>query len=281
VKRVRKKSTSLSSIVNLIAATLLGLLFLIPILWMIFTSFKTLSESFASSALLPHTWTLGNYRSLTQMSDDAPIFRWILNTGIVTVLGTLLVVIVDVLAAYSLARLQFRGKKIILSTVIVSLTIPGMLTLFPAFYWFKALGLLDTFVPLILPYASSSLGVFLIYNILLSFPKELEEAAHLDGASQITILRRVILPSIWPAVLTLAVITFLNIYNDYLWPLLVINSPEMKTITTGLASLILGSNFVNPAKMMASTVVATLPALIIFLITNRFFVRGVTSSGIK
>lgn len=276
-----RKSTSVSSIVNLVVATILGLVFLLPILWMIFTAFKTLSESISSSSLLPNTWTLENFRSLTQMSDDAPIYRWILNTGIVTVLGTLLVVFVDVLAAYSLARLEFRGKKIILTTVVAALTIPGMLTLFPSFYLFKALGLLDSFIPLIFPYSASTIGVFLIYNILLSFPKELEEAAHLDGASQLTILRVVILPSIRPAVLTLAVITFLNIYNDYLWPLLVINSPEMKTITTGLASLILGSNFVNPAKMMASTVIATLPALIIFLITNRFFVRGVTSSGIK
>jgi multiple sugar transport system permease protein len=278
---MRSKSTSLSSVINIIAATLLGLLFLLPILWMIFTSFKTLSESFSSSSLLPHTWTTENYRSLTQMSEDTPIFRWILNTGIVTVLGTLLVVVVDVLAAYSLARLDFRGKKIIFTSVVAALTIPGMLTLFPAFYWFKALGLLDSFIPLIFPYSASTMGVFLIYNILLSFPKELEEAAHLDGASQLKILGTVILPSIRPAVLTLAVITFLNIYNDYLWPLLVVNSPEMKTITTGLASLIQGSNFVNPAQMMASTTVATLPALIIFLITNRFFVRGVTSSGIK
>jgi multiple sugar transport system permease protein len=278
---MRRKSTSLSSVINIIAATLLGLLFLLPILWMIFTSFKTLSESFSSSSLLPHMWTMENYRSLTQMSEDTPIFRWILNTGIVTVLGTLLVVVVDVLAAYSLARLDFRGKKIIFTSVVAALTIPGMLTLFPAFYWFKALGLLDSFIPLIFPYSASTMGVFLIYNILLSFPKELEEAAHLDGASQLKILGTVILPSIRPAVLTLAVITFLNIYNDYLWPLLVVNSPEMKTITTGLASLIQGSNFVNPAKMMASTTVATLPALIIFLITNRFFVRGVTSSGIK
>jgi multiple sugar transport system permease protein len=278
---MRRKSTSLPSVINIIAATLLGLLFMLPILWMIFTSFKTLSESFSSSSLLPHTWTTENYSSLTQMSEDSPIFRWILNTGIVTVLGTLLVVFVDVLAAYSLARLEFRGKKIIFTVVIAALTIPGMLTLFPAFYWFKALGLLDSFIPLIFPYSASTMGVFLIYNILLSFPKELEEAAHLDGASQLKILGSVIMPSIRPAVLTLAVITFLNIYNDYLWPLLVVNSPEMKTITTGLASLIQGSNFVNPAKMMASTTVATLPALIIFLITNRFFVRGVTSSGIK
>lgn len=278
---MRKKATSASSIINLIAATILGLLFLLPILWMIFTSFKTLSESLSSSSLLPHTWTLENYGSLAETTQDAPIFRWIVNTGIVTVLGTLLVVFVDVLAAYSLARLEFRGKKLVLIVIVAALTIPGMVTLFPAFYWFKSLGLLDSYIPLILPYSASTLGVFLIYNFLLSFPRELEEAAYIDGATQLRILRSVIMPAIRPAVLTLAVITFLNIYNDYLWPLLVVNSPEMKTVTTGLASLIQGANFVNPAKMMASTVIATLPALIIFLFTNRYFVRGVTGSGIK
>lgn len=142
-------------------------------------------------------------------------------------------------------------------------------------------GLTDTFVPLILPYSAGTMGVFLVYNFLLSFPKELEEAAHIDGASQWRILVSVVFPSVRPAVLTLTVITFLNIYNDYLWPLLVVNSPEMKTVTTGLASLIQGANFVNPAKMMASTVIATLPALIIFLFSNRYFVKGVTGSGIK
>ncbi|HUC92176.1 MAG TPA: carbohydrate ABC transporter permease [Paenibacillus sp.] len=278
---MRKNRLPVSSIVNIVFATLLGLIFLLPILWMVFTSFKTLSESMASASLLPSVWTMENYRSLVAETDDAPIVRWIVNTGIVTVAGTLLVVVVDVLAAYSLARLHFPGKKLLLFMIVAALTIPGIVTLFPAFYLFKTLGLTDSFVPLIFPYSAGTLGVFLIYNFLLSYPRELEEAAQIDGASQWKILFGVVFPSIRPAVLTLAVITFLNIYNDYLWPLLVVNDPEMKTVTTGIASLIQGANFVNPAKMMASTVAATLPALIVFLLTNRYFVKGVTNSGIK
>ncbi|WP_314002650.1 carbohydrate ABC transporter permease [uncultured Paenibacillus sp.] len=278
---MRKNRLPVSSIVNIVFATVLGLIFLLPILWMVFTSFKTLSESMASASLLPSVWTMENYRSLVAETDDAPIVRWIVNTGIVTVAGTLLVVVVDVLAAYSLARLHFPGKKLLLFMIVAALTIPGIVTLFPAFYLFKTLGLTDSFVPLIFPYSAGTLGVFLIYNFLLSYPRELEEAAQIDGASQWKILFGVVFPSIRPAVLTLAVITFLNIYNDYLWPLLVVNDPEMKTVTTGIASLIQGANFVNPAKMMASTVAATLPALIVFLLTNRYFVKGVTNSGIK
>jgi multiple sugar transport system permease protein len=276
-----RKSRSLSSILNIAVATVLGLLFLVPILWMIFTSFKTLGEALSSSSLLPQVWTLENFTQLFTQSGDSPIGQWVLNTAFVTIAGTLLVVVVDVLAAYSLARLNFPGKKLVLVMIVGALTIPGIVTLFPAFYLFKSLGLTDTYVPLIFPYSAGTLGVFLIYNFLLSFPKELEEAAHLDGASQWRILVSVVFPTVRPAVLTLTVITFLSIYNDYLWPMLVVNTPEMKTVTTGLASLIQGANFVNPAKMMASTLIATLPALIIFLFTNRYFVKGVTGSGIK
>jgi multiple sugar transport system permease protein len=266
---------------NIGIATVLGILFLLPILWMIFTSLKTLGEAMSSSSLLPHFWTMENYRQLFTETEDAPIGQWIANTGIVTVVGTLWVVFVDVLAAYSLARLNFPGKRLVLGMIVSALTIPGIVTLFPAFYLFKWLDLTDSYIPLIFPYSAGTIGVFLIYNFLLSFPKELEEAAHIDGASQWRILISVVFPTVRPAVLTLAVITFLHIYNDYLWPLLVVNSPEMKTVTTGIASLIEGSNFVNPAKMMASTVIASLPALIIFLFTNRYFIKGVTSSGIK
>lgn len=278
---MRHKRFSAASTVNLVFATLLGLLFLLPILWMVFTSFKTLSESMASVSLLPSVWTTENYRSLLSDTQDAPILRWILNTGIITVTGTLLVVLVDLMAAYSLARLRFPGRKMVLFLVVAALTVPGIVTLFPAFYLFKLVHLTDTFVPLIFPYSAGTIGVFLLYNFLLSFPRELEEAAQIDGATQGRILFGVVFPSVRPAVLTLAVITFLNIYNDYLWPLMVVNDPQMKTVTTGIASLIQGSNFVNPARMMASTLVATLPALIVFLLANRYFVKGVTNSGMK
>lgn len=262
-------------------ASLIAILFLLPLVWMIFTSFKTLSESMSSSDILPKLWTLENYSSIFSVTSDAPIFKWIFNTAVITVIGTTLVVFIDILAAYALARLNIPGKKMIMAMVVGALTIPGIVTLFPAFYLFGSVGLLDTFIPLIFPYTASTLGVFLIYSFLISFPKDLEEAAYIDGATQWQILRYVIFPTIKPVAATLGVITFMAIYNDYLWPSLVINSNEMKTITLGIATLIEGSNFVNPARMMASTVVATIPAVIVFLIANKYIVQSVTNSGIK
>ncbi|MCM3588240.1 carbohydrate ABC transporter permease [Mesobacillus maritimus] len=275
-----KRSTR-KAIPLLILATIIAILFLLPLIWMVFTSFKTLSESMASSSILPQVWTLENYTGIFTSVSEAPIFRWLFNTTVITAVGTIIVVVVDILAAYSLARLNVPGKKVILGMIFAALAIPGIVTLFPAFYMFKEVGLLDSYIPLIMPYTASTMGVFLVYNFLLAFPKDLEEAAYLDGASQWQILYHVIFPAIKPVAMTLAVITFLAIYNDYLWPSLVTNSNEMKTITLGIATLIQGSNFVNPAKMMASTVIATIPAIVIFLLANKHIVKSVTNTGIK
>jgi multiple sugar transport system permease protein len=275
-----KRSTR-KSLPIIIVATIIAVLFLLPLVWMVFTSFKTLSESMASSNILPSAWTMENYLSVFSSVSEAPIFRWLFNTAFITAVGTVLVVIIDVLAAYSLARLNVPGKKVILGMVFAALAIPGIVTLFPAFYMFKTAGLLDTYVPLILPYTASTMGVFLMYNFLISFPKDLEEAAYIDGASQWQILYHVIFPTIKPVAMTLGVITFLGIYNDFLWPSLVTNSNDMKTITLGIATLIQGANFVNPAKMMASTVIATIPGIIVFLIANKYIVKSVTNTGIK
>jgi multiple sugar transport system permease protein len=275
-----KRSTR-KSLPIIIVATIIAVLFLLPLVWMVFTSFKTLSESMASSNILPSAWTMENYLSVFSSVSEAPIFRWLFNTAFITAVGTFLVVIIDVLAAYSLARLNVPGKKVILGMVFAALAIPGIVTLFPAFYMFKTAGLLDTYVPLILPYTASTMGVFLMYNFLISFPKDLEEAAYIDGASQWQILYHVIFPTIKPVAMTLGVITFLGIYNDFLWPSLVTNSNDMKTITLGIATLIQGANFVNPAKMMASTVIATIPGIIVFLIANKYIVKSVTNTGIK
>jgi multiple sugar transport system permease protein len=275
-----KRSTR-KSLPILILATFIAILFLLPLVWMVFTSFKTLSESMASSNILPSAWTMENYIGIFSSVSEAPILRWLFNTAFITAVGTVLVVIVDILAAYSLARLNVPGKKVILGMVFAALAIPGIVTLFPAFYMFKTAGLLDTYIPLILPYTASTMGVFLMYNFLISFPKDLEEAAYIDGATQWQILYHVIFPTIKPVAMTLGVITFLGIYNDFLWPSLVTNSNDMKTITLGIATLIQGANFVNPAKMMASTVIATIPAIIVFLIANKYIVKSVTNTGIK
>lgn len=275
-----KKSKSKNFLI-LLLATLLALLFLLPLIFMVLTSFKALGEAMSTSSLLPKTWTLENYKSIFGITADVPVLRWLLNTAIVTAIGTLLVVFVDVLAAYSIARLNLPGKRFFFLVVVAALTVPTIVTLFPMFYLFRQFNLIDTYAPLILVYSANTMGVFLIYSFLRGFPKDLEEAAIIDGASLWQVLRFVIFPAIRPVVATLSVLTFLTIYNDFLWPSVVTSADEMKTVTVGVANLVQGSNFVNPGRMMAATVVATLPALILFVAANRYFVRSVISSGIK
>ena len=277
----RKKKLRLGTVALIVTAIILCCLFLFPLIWMILMSFKTLGEAMGGSNLIPKIWTLENYLSIFSDTQGSPIIKWLVNTAVVTSIGTLLVLIVDILAAYALARLNVPFKKIIMGCVVFAMAIPGIVTLFPSFYIFKITELLNSYVPLIIPYASNVMGVYMIYNFLVAFPKELEEAALIDGANIRQILFKVILPSIKPVVLTLGVVTFLGIYNDYLWPSLVVSQNEMRTITTGIASLIQGANFVNPAKMMASTVIAIIPGVTIFLFVNKHIVKGSNNSGIK
>ncbi|MBF6978908.1 carbohydrate ABC transporter permease [Aerococcaceae bacterium zg-BR22] len=270
-----------SNKIALVLSIILSILFLVPLLWMFLTSFKSLSESIGSSALLPKNWTMENYHSLLVDSQDAPMIRWLMNTAFVTLVGTVIVVVVDIMAAYALARLRLPLKQLFLYLIIFSLTIPGIVNLFPNFFIMKNLNLIDTYIPLMLVYAASSMGVFLIYNFLINFPIQLEEAAIIDGANTWQIFFHVVLPSIKPPVATLAVMTFLAIYNDFLWPSLVTNDINMKTVTVGVANLVQGSNFVNPGRMMAATVIATVPSLLIFLYANKFFIGSNSQSGIK
>ena len=272
---------NLSRAVLLLIASVFAFLFLIPLLFLFFTSFKGLSESIGSSNLLPAVWTTENYVSVISDSANSPIFRWMGNTAIITISATALVIVIDCLAAYSLARLNLPGKKIILKAIILIMSVPGIVTLFPAFYLFKQVGLVNTYVPMILPYTANVTGVFLIYNFLMDFPVSLEEAACVDGASTIRTFTSIVMPSLRPIILTLGLITFLAVYNDYLWPSLMSTSNEMKTLTTGIASLVLGSNFVNPGLMMAATLLAVLPALVLFLLLNKHLVRSNLNAGIK
>ncbi len=271
----------LKRIILVLVATGIAYLFLVPLLFMLFTSFKTLSESIASSELLPQLWTIENYLSILSDTVNSPILRWLANTLIVTAIGTVATVAVDCFAAYALSRLNLPGKKKILVMIVWVMSIPGIVTLFPSFYLFRQISLIDTFVPLILPYTANVTGVYLIYNFLVDFPISLEEAAKVDGAGVFRTFTVIVLPCIRPIILTLAFVTFLGIYNDYLWPSLVVTSNEMKTLTVGIASLVLGANFVNPGLMMAATVFAVVPALILFMFLNKYIVRGETNVGIK
>jgi multiple sugar transport system permease protein len=271
----------IEKILLIIIAIVIAYLFLLPLLFMFFTSFKGLSESVTATTLLPKTWTIQNYIDLFSNTKTSPVGQWFINTLIVTVLGTTLRITISVLAAYALARLNVPFKKFFIIGLIWGMAIPEVVTLFPMFYMFKEINMLNTLAAIILPAGSSVMCIYLIYNFLLSFPLSLEEAAYIDGANVFQVLWHIVLPSVKPVVITQAFITFLSLYNGYLWPSLVINRVEKRTVTLGIAALVLGENYTNPALMMSATVVSVLPVLLIFMVANKYIVKGFTQSGIK
>ena len=272
---------NISKILLLMMACIIAYLFLLPLLFMVFTSFKGVAESVTSTTLLPKEWTFENYIELFHNTDTSPVIQWLINTAIITICGTALRITTSVLAAYALARLNVPGKKIILIGLIWAMAIPEIVTYFPLFYIFKQIGGLNTYWALILPSGSGVMCIYLIYNFLIDFPKELEEAGLVEGANIFQILWHIVLPSVKPVVITQAFITFLGLYNSYLWPSLVINKNETRTITLGIAALVLGENYTNPGMMMASTVVSVIPVMIISIFANKYIVKGFTHSGIK
>lgn len=265
-----------------ILAIIVGLIFIVPILWMLATSFKTDQEAFtAGLKWIPKVFTLENYQYSLAGNSDTPVLQWMSNSLFVGIIGTLIVLVVDTLAAYGLARLDVPFKKLLISIFIGSMTIPWVITFLPLYMEFNKFGLLDTYAVLILPYSANAFGVFLLYQYFRGFPKELEEAAFLDGANKWQVFVKIVLPSARPVIWTLAIFTFMGIYNDFLWPLVTTNSPEMRTITTGIAIMQQGSFVSSPGRLMALTSIATIPAVLLFIIGQRSFIKGVNQSGIK
>lgn len=269
----------------IVLAIVVAFFFMAPLFWMLATSFKSDFEAFTAGInWLPKEFTLENYLyslGLGDVAGDIPVLKWMGNSLFVGIAGTLLVLTVDTLAAYGLARLDVPFKKVLITMFIGSMMIPWVITFLPLYMQFNNLGLLDTYAVLILPYSSNAFGVFLLYQFFRGFPKSLEEAAHLDGANKWQVFTKVVLPSARPIIWTLAIFTFMGIYNDFLWPLVTTNSPEMRTITTGIAVMQQGSFVSSPGRLMALTSIATIPAVLLFVIGQRAFIKGVTQSGIK
>ncbi len=210
------KAKNINKIFLVIIACIVAYIFLLPLMFMVFTSFKGIAESVTSTTLLPKVWTMENYQELFRNTSTSPVIRWLGNTAVVTCAGTALRIVTSVLAAYALARLPVPGKKFILVALIWAMAIPEIVTFFPLFYMFKQVGGLNTFWPLILPSGSGVMCIYLIYNFLLAFPKELEEAGFVEGANVFQVLWHIVVPSVKPVIVTQAFITFLGLYNSYL-----------------------------------------------------------------
>ena len=258
--------------------TIAALFMVVPFVWMLSTSLKadqyvlTMPPQF-----LPNPVTFASY---TRLAELYPIGRMIFNSffaAIVTLLGQL---VTCSMAAYAFARMRFRGSNALFLLYLATLMVPQQVTITPLFILVRYLGWINSYPGLILPGIFSAFGTFLLRQFFLSLPRELEEAAFLDGASHWTVFTQVIVPLAGPALATLAVFAFMASWNAFLWPLFVVNNPELMTLPVGLATLH-GRYLTQWNLVMAGSVIAVVPMLIVYLFAQRYFVQGVVLSGIK
>ncbi len=208
------------------------------------------------------------------------MFRWFLNSLFAASAHALLVVATAALAAYALARLEFRGKRIVFGVIIAPLFVPPVILVIPNYETVGRLYWLDTLTAIIVPTAASAFRVFFLRQFFLQLPRELEESAFLDGANRWQVFTRIVLPLSRPALATLALLSFLTNWNDFLWPVYVLFSPENRTLQAGLATL-QSANSVRYDLLMARAVVVSLPVLLLYVLAQRYVIEGVSRSGLK
>lgn len=261
------------------AMLVVALLVLLPIIIIVFTAFKPVAEVNAfPPSLVPTNWTLDNF---VRIFTELPFARLILNSFVFAGGVTLFALLFDSLAAYVLARIDFRGSRILLLVIVASLMIPFQATLIPVYQLVSDFGWVNTFWGLIIPRAADAFGIFFLRQFFLSLPRDLDNAARIDGASEVRIFRSIVLPNAIPALLTLGIYTFVNNWNDLLWPLVFTTDQQMGTITSGLA-LFTGPNGIIPyGVMMAGSLIALVPLAVMFLFVQRRFIESVASTGLK
>lgn len=259
----------------------LTLVFVAPLVWMLVTSFKT-NEDATSLPLswIPRPWDTSAYQALLKAGSQTPVLRWFANSIAAATLNTVLIVAVDSMAAFALARLTFRGKTPVFAIVVGTIFVPGFVFLVPNFLIVNQLGWLNSLWAIVVPSAGGAFGVFFLRQFFISLPVELEESAVLDGANLWQIFTRVVLPNSRGALATLAVLSFLTNWNDFLWPVYVLFSPTELTLPAGLSTL-QGAATTNYPVIMAGAVVASVPVLILFVLAQRRIVESVARSGIK
>jgi multiple sugar transport system permease protein len=260
---------------------LLALIFILPLLWMVSTSFKTADEatSFPLS-WIPHPATLSAYQPLASTTSTTPVLRWFVNSLAAATINTVLILVTASFAAYALTRLSFRLRNVLFGLIISTLFVPSFVLLIPNYLIVNKLGWLDSLWAIAIPSAGGAFGVFFLRQVLLSLPREIEEAAQLDGANHLQIFLQIVLPLVRPGLATLAVLSFLTNWNDLIWPVYVLFSPSKFTLPPGL-SILQGAYTIDYPAVMAGAVVASIPVIILFVLAQRHVIASVSHSGLK
>ena len=261
------------------AALVLGaLVTLTPLLWMVSASFMSPGESNSfPPRLLPQVPTLQNYVDLFTRLNLA---RYLLNSTLVAVSATLISLIINSMAGYAFAKLRFAGRERVFHVLLAALVIPGQVGMLPLFLLLRAMGLVNTMAGVVVPFMAGIFGIFMIRQYALSIPDDLLDAARVDGAGEYRIFWNIVIPVIQPILVTLAVFTFLSAWNDFMWPLIVLSDDAKYTLPVALASLS-GEHVQDTGLMMAGSVLTVLPVVVLFLVLQRAYIRGVMMGSVK
>jgi len=259
-------------------AALVAMLVLAPLAWMVSVSFMSPgSAAQFPPPLWPDYPTLENYKTLF---GTYGVGRYVLNSALVSTLATVLALLFTVPAGYAFAKLRFSGRDAVFQALVAALVVPGQIGMLPLFLELKAMGLVNTYAGALVPWLAGIFGIFLVRQFCLSIPTEMLEAARVDGAGESMILRKIVLPTLRPILVTLALFVFLGSWNDFMWPLIILADQDLYTLPVALAALS-REHVQDNELMMAGSVVTVLPVLILFLVLQRQYLDGLLAGSVK
>lgn len=269
----------LKKIPRIVLTVILFLIFFFPFYWMLITSVKTLGETVQFP---PSLWPeVFQWKNFVQAFNAIPFMDYLKNSIIVTLAVLVLQMITIIPCAYAFARYRFKGDKIIFGLIMMTMMIPAQLVFLPIFIMFSKLGWINTYQSLILPFASSAFGIFMLRQTFKQVPKELLEAAKLDLASEFKIITKIMLPLARPTLTTLGLLTFISTWNDYFWPLVLTTKDTVRTLPVGIAALRNIESGVNYHVLMAGNVMLVIPILIAFVLCQKQIIKAFTYMGDK
>ncbi len=277
--KINLKNQTIKTIITYIILGIIAILMLFPLVWLVSTAFKSPSENIFQfpPQLIPSQPTFQNF---IHVWETNPFGRYLFNSLLVATLTVSLNLLFCSLAAYPLARLTFKGRDLIFTAIIATIMIPFQIVMIPLYVLTVQLGLRNSYLGIIFPSIASAFGIFLLRQAFKSVPKELEEAARIDGCSELGIWWNVMIPAVKPALITLAIFVFIGSWSDFLWPLLILDQPDYYTMPLGVATLA-GTFSLDWRLIAAGSVISIAPVLLFFLILQRYIVPTDAGSGVK
>lgn len=275
---MNKRKITIGRIIGYVITIGMAILVLVPIIWLFVSSFKTDSDVISyPPVFFPVEWTVSQY---LYVAKSIPIFDMTKSTVLFAGGVTLISVLFDSMAGYAFARMNFKGSKLLFSIILLTMMVPFQIIMTPLYIEIYKFNLLDTYLGLILPRATSAFGIYMMRSFFVGLPKSLEESGRIDGMGEFRIYRYLMLPLCKPALFSLAIFHFMNNWNDLLYPLMLTSSPDKRTLSAGLAILV-GNKVIKYGPTLAATMISLTPLLVLYIICQKYFVEGIATAGTK